>query len=181
MSATATPTALAEAAAQDAAAEAPDAPLGVKVTNDKPAARKPRKTAARKPAPSGMIEHVWNGKTFKVSDALTPKQRDEACRLLATKPNANEGESAMSARAKPKAKKAAKTEWTLFGAFEEVRVKKFDAKSKRGRILADLATAQKDDLVKIALAFQNAKTAKDLAAAANALNSALSNHYSRVK
>lgn len=78
---------------------------------------------------------------------------------------------------------AAPKEWTLLSSYKAILAKKVDPKSKRGRIVADLATgANTGDLVEIiaSLASLSEGDAAKLAAGANALNAALSAHYARV-
>lgn len=88
------------------------------------------------------------------------------------------------AAAKPATKTpAAPKEWTLLSSYRSILAKKVDAKSKRGRIVADLASgANTGDLVEIiaSLASLSEGDAAKLAAGANALNAALSAHYARV-
>lgn len=75
---------------------------------------------------------------------------------------------------------AASKEWTILSSFNSILAKKIDAKSKRGRIVADLASGQNDEDLQAIVRNLQDLAGVDLARAVNALNATLSAHYARV-
>lgn len=133
-------------------------------------------TAPGEPVPdSSPIPDLFRKNKTIAQIAVNQKTTIEAVRaaLAAAGVDYSKDKSANAEPAKPK------TAWTLSASFDAIFAKTIDPKSKRGQVVADLGSAQLDDLKSIV---QNMATADaaTLPIMANALNAALSAHYARV-
>jgi hypothetical protein len=116
-------------------------------------------------------------RTAKVGQDAVRKALDEA----GVDYSADKNAKPVSATPKASAAKSEPREWGLFNSFESIRGKTIDPKSKRGRIVEDLASdANTKALQQISLLMHGSTDRKELASLANALNAALSAHYARV-